>query len=228
MIPCLPLDVTVAAFSGGVLVYSAFLLVPTAQAYLTEIAYESLPRSPSSMADAFPRFPNNELPRAVERFAGTVVGLELLVAGTFGGVVATVVSALPIVCSATWVPRLTVAAAAFAVGLFLSLAYHIVRERSRKERASWYSFLVWLKYHAYAKSHENVRVVVGKAATESGFALLEECVKKNRSKTMDALWEPVLEEVLHHARKRLVRRDNEGLRQWAEEIAAAPRLKPRS
>ncbi len=226
MIAWLPLDVVVAAFSGGMLVYSAILLVPTAQLYLTEIAYESLRGSPSDVEEMFPRFPNDQLPRAVEKYTSTGVGFELLIAGTFGGVVATVIADFPF-ADAGWVERLVAASVAFVAGLWLSRAYHVTRGRERSSRASWYSFLVWLKYHARAKSYENLRVVVGKAATESGFTLLEECIKKNRSRGKDALWEAVLEEVLRHARQRLVRRDNEGLRHWADEIAASPRIEPR-
>jgi hypothetical protein len=227
MIAWLPLDVIVAAFSGGVLLYSAFLLVPTAQAYLTEIAHECFPKSPSSVGMAFPRFPNAELPYAVERYASTGVGLETLVAGTLGGVVASILAALPLPRPTGWVQTVAPAGVAFAVGLLLSRAYHTLKQRERRERAAWYSFLVWLKYNACAKSYENLRVVVGKTAADSGFMLLEECIKKNRSNDREALWEAILQEVLRRARQRLVRRDNESLRQWADEIAAFPRIEPR-
>ena len=224
MVFCVPLDLLAAGLSGGLLLYSAWLLVPTAQTPLTDITYEPRSGSMTDTAHFFPVFPNDELPRAVEKYTNTGVGFEMLVVGTIVSVAATVLTNLSVTASVNGVAKVITVVVALAIGLGGCYMPHQWQRRERAERASWYAFLVWLKYHSYAKPMENLRVVVAQTAANSQFTRLACCKQKHASDDMDTCWEAVLEEVLRHARRRLVRRDTENLRRWANTIADSPRM----
>ena len=183
-------DLLIASFSAGLLVYSARLLVPTAWLRPEDIvACRSVAGFAGLSEDMLPEgivlFHEDEARETIRSVMDSRIGLALLVAGTIGGVFATIVGAIHITWESLRSPPpgdyfWVFGAFAVAIGASWWETRRSGWRRKLELRSLAHCFLVWLEDAVgdpSAKGEEFDRVVVSTARI-SGFSLMSDLVVK--------------------------------------------------
>jgi hypothetical protein len=212
---CLALDVIVVSVSGGVLVYSGVLLVPSARIRVQDIVVEAVVRDElGDIHSGFPEgpFPETDVCGGIHAMFDSQVGLGLLIAGTLGTAFATIICRVTALCDgATTLP----AAMGFAaLGFGIAWGVRHLWQLWREARVIWTAFLSWLdrELAPWQSKGWDLSSAFNHTVRRSGFSLLR--VFRTQHPGDDTA---VLREVLKRARQYHYRWGSAGIQSLAEE-----------
>lgn len=176
------LGVFAVGLSAGILIYSGYLLVAPGRLNLIQVISEAADGEyGSAIREIYPRFPAEEVRVTAERALDSKMGLLLLVLGTLGTTLSTLIaSTAPQTSTGLWL-NLMIAAIGCTIGWAVAPpVVHSVWRKWQVPPTVTDSFFVWLERElgAWRVKGWTFTLAIGNTARHSGFQLLDPLIRQ--------------------------------------------------